>query len=171
MFRRRKETRTVVFLGVGGVGKTTYIYRVLGITKQPRVTRRPGVYQLVAGNTELYLVDTPGQYAAEVARRYYEAIKTFGTRLDLIIYMYSVVDPETYHALWDIEMWVSRYPPHRKIVAGNKMGLVVELGYMTEGEDAVKWLNATRIYYVSALKDDPQKLLAIIAENLGLPLP
>jgi GTPase SAR1 family protein len=33
MFRRRKEARTVVFLGVGGVGKTTYIYRVLGITK------------------------------------------------------------------------------------------------------------------------------------------
>jgi hypothetical protein len=64
-----------------------------------------------------------------------------------------------------------RYPPHRKIVAGNKIDLVEELGYMTEGEDAVKLLNAARIYYVSALKDDPQKLLAIIAENLGLPPP
>jgi ethanolamine utilization protein EutP (predicted NTPase) len=72
---------------------------VLGITKQPRVTRRPGAYQLAVGNSELYLVDTPGQYAVEVARRCYEAIKTFGRRLDLIIYMYSVVDPATYHAL------------------------------------------------------------------------
>jgi len=166
MFRRKKETRTVVFLGVCGVGKTTYIYRVLGITKEPRVTRWPGVYKLTAGNAELYLVDTPGQYAVDVAQRYYEATKTFGTRLDLIIYMYSVVDPATYHALWDIETWVSRYPPHRKIVVGNKMDLAEEFGYMAEGEDAVKWLNAMRIYYVSALKDDPQKLLAIITENL-----
>jgi GTPase SAR1 family protein len=50
MFRRKKEVKSVVFLGVGGVGKTTYIYRLLGITKEPRVTRRPGVYQLATGD-------------------------------------------------------------------------------------------------------------------------
>jgi small GTP-binding protein len=166
MFRRKKEVKSVVFLGVGGVGKTTYIYRLLGITKEPRVTRRPGVYQLATGGAELYLVDTPGQYAVEVARRYYEAVRIFGTRLDLIVYMYSVVDPASYHALWDIETWVSRYPPHRKIVIGNKTDLVEELGYMIEGEDAVRWLNALRLYYVSALKDDPQRLFDIIIENL-----
>jgi len=166
MFRRKKEVKSVVFLGVGGVGKTTYIYRLLGITKEPRVTRRPGVYQLATGGAELYLVDTPGQYAVEVAQRYYEAIRTFGTRLDLIVYMYSVVDPASYHALWDIETWVSRYPPHRKIVIGNKTDLVEELGYMIEGEDAVRWVNALRLYYVSALKDDPQRLFDIIIENL-----
>ena len=166
MFRRKKEVKSVVFLGVGGVGKTTYIYRLLGITKEPRVTRRPGVYQLATGDAELYLVDTPGQYAVEVAQRYYEAIRTFGTRLDLIVYMYSVVDPASYHALWDIETWVSRYPPHRKIVIGNKTDLAEELGYMIEGEDAVRWVNALRLYYVSALKDDPQRLFDIIIENL-----
>jgi len=166
MFRRKKEVKSVVFLGVGGVGKTTYIYRLLGITKEPRVTRRPGVYQLATGGAELYLVDTPGQYAVEVARRYYEAVRTFGTRLDLIVYMYSVVDHASYHALWDIETWVSRYPPHRKIVIGNKTDLAEELGYMIEGEDAVRWVNALRLYYVSALKDDPQRLFDIIIENL-----
>jgi GTPase SAR1 family protein len=166
MFRRKKEVKSVVFLGVGGVGKTTYIYRLLGITKEPRVTRRPGVYQLATGGAQLYLVDTPGQYAVEVAQRYYEAIRTFGTRLDLIVYMYSVVDPASYHALWDIETWVSRYPPHRKIVIGNKTDLAEELGYMVEGEDAVRWVNALRLYYVSALKDDPQRLFDIIIENL-----
>ena len=155
-----------MFLGVGGVGKTTYIYSLLGITKEPRVTRRPGVYQLVTGDAELYLVDTPGQYAVEVARRYYEAIRTFGTRRDLIVYMYSVVDPASYHALRDIETWVSRYPPHRKIVIGNKIDLAEELGYMIEGKDAVRWVNALRLYYVSALKDDPQRLFDIIIENL-----
>jgi GTP-binding protein EngB required for normal cell division len=134
MFRRRKEVEPVVFLGVGGVGKTTYIYRIHGITKEPRVTRRPGVYQLATGGAELYLMDTPGQYAVEVARRYYEAVRTFGTRLDLIVNMYSVVDPASYHALWDIETWVSRYPPHKKIVIENKTDLVEELVYMIEGE-------------------------------------
>ena len=155
-----------MFLGVGGVGKTTYIYRLLGITKEPRVTRRPGVHLLAMGDVRLYLVDTPGQYAVEMARRYYEAIRTFGTRRDLIVYMYSVVDHASYHALWDIETWVSRYPPHRKIVIGNKTDLAEELGYMVEGEDAVRWVNALRLYYVSALKDDPQRLLDIIIENL-----
>jgi signal recognition particle receptor subunit beta len=166
MSRRRKEVKSVVFLGVGGVGKTTYIYRLLGITKVPRVTRRPDAHLLTTEDVRLWLVDTPGQYAVEVARRYYEAVKTFGTRLDLIVYMYSVVDPASYHALWDIETWVSRYPPHKKIVIGNKKDLAEELGYMIEGGDAVRWVNALRLYYVSALKDDPQRLFDIIIENL-----
>jgi hypothetical protein len=34
------------------------------------------------------------------------------------------------------------------------------------GEDAVRWVNALRLYYVSALKDDPQRLFDIIIENL-----
>jgi GTPase SAR1 family protein len=115
MFRRKKEVKPVVFLGVGGVGKTTYIYRLPGITKEPRVTRRLGVYLLATEDVRPYLVDTLGQYAVEVARRYYEAVRTFGTRLDPIVYMYSVGDHASYHALWDIETWVSRYPPHRRL--------------------------------------------------------
>ncbi|ABL89019.1 conserved hypothetical protein [Pyrobaculum islandicum DSM 4184] len=75
---RKKESNPVVFMGVGEVGKTTYIYRILGIAKTPRVTRRPGVYQIVVGNKELYLVDTPGQYAVEVAQKYYKAMRVFG---------------------------------------------------------------------------------------------
>jgi hypothetical protein len=106
--------RSVVFLGVGGVGKTTYIYKVLGLSKAPRVTRRPGFYPLPIGDLLLYLVDTPGQYAVEVARRYYDAVKTFGARIDLVVYVYSVVEPETLGALWEIEEWVSRFSPRRK---------------------------------------------------------
>jgi len=37
---------------------------------------------------------------------------------------------------------------------------------MIEGEEAVRWVNAQRLYYVSALKDDPQRLFGIIIENL-----
>ncbi|ACB40179.1 Rab family GTPase [Pyrobaculum neutrophilum] len=165
MFRRR-ESKTVVFMGIGGVGKTTYIYRVLGIAKAPRVTRKPGVYQITAGDTLLYLVDTPGQYAVEVAQRYYEAIKTFGTRIDLVVYVYSVVDPPTLQALWEIENWVSRYPPHTKVLLGNKRDLAEEVGVFTEGDDAATALGSVRLYYTSALKDEPEELLSHLVENL-----
>jgi hypothetical protein len=37
---------------------------------------------------------------------------------------------------------------------------------MIEGEDAVRWVNTLRLYYVSALKDDPRRLFDIIIENL-----
>lgn len=163
---RKKESNTIVFMGVGGVGKTTYIYRILGIAKMPRVTRRPGVYQIVVGNRELYLVDTPGQYAVEVAQKYYEAIRVFGTRLNLIVYMYSIVDPPTLHALWEIENWVSKYPPHKKILIGNKRDLAEEVGFMTEGDDVATAIGAVRLYYTSALKDEPEELLNHLVENL-----
>jgi hypothetical protein len=102
------------------------------------------------------LVDTPGQCAVEVARRYYEAIKTFGDEAGpnyLHVQRSGSRDIPRPLGYRDVGL---RYPPHRKIVAGNKIDLVEELGYMTEGEDAVKLLNAARIYYVSALKDDPR---------------
>ncbi|MEM1598902.1 MAG: GTPase domain-containing protein [Pyrobaculum sp.] len=163
---RRKEVKSAVFLGVGGVGKTTYIYRVLGVGKTPRVTRRPGVYQLSLSHQDLYLIDTPGQYAVEIAQKYYEAIKTYDVRLDLIVYVYSVVDPPTLEALWEIENWVSKYPAPRKILIGNKKDLADEIGVFTEGEDAARSLGASKLYYTSALKDDPEHLLRHIVENL-----
>ncbi|MGC9050681.1 Rab family GTPase [Pyrobaculum sp.] len=166
MFPRKRVVKTVVFLGVGGVGKTTYIYRVLGMAKTPRVTRKPGVYQMPYGDWELYLVDTPGQYAIEVAQRYYEAVKTFGTRIDLIVYMYSLVEPQTLEALFEIDQWASRYPQHNVILIGNKRDLAEELGYVTEGDDAAKMLGAKALYYTSALRDDPPDLLHKIVENL-----
>ncbi|MEM0484938.1 MAG: GTPase domain-containing protein [Pyrobaculum sp.] len=165
MFRKR-ELKTIVFLGIGGVGKTTYIYRLLWLARAPRVTRKPGVYELQYRGVELYIVDTPGQYAVEVARRYYEAIKTFGTKLDLIVYMYSAADPFTLYSLFDIEQWVSRYPPHNKILIGNKRDLAEELGYLVEGDDVAIALGAKRLYYTSALKDDPAELLQHLVQNL-----
>jgi len=158
--------RSVVFLGVGGVEKTTYIYKVLGLSKAPRVTRRPGFYPLPIGDLLLYLVDTPGQYAVEVARRYYDAVKTFGARTDLVDYVYSVVEPETLGALWEIEEWVSRFSPRRKILVGDKRDLAEELGFMAVGEEAAEAFEALRVYYTSALKDDAEVLIRHILENL-----
>jgi GTPase SAR1 family protein len=37
---------SVAVLGVGGVGKTTYVFRLLGLSLKPRATLRPGIYRL-----------------------------------------------------------------------------------------------------------------------------
>jgi len=159
---RRKYA--VSFLGVGGVGKTTYIYRLLGLSREPRVTRRPRFYVLRVGDMELFLLDAPGQFAAEVAALYNEAVRKYAAQIDLVAYMYDLTAPHTLNDLFKIEVRLAFNP--RKILIGNKRDLAEELGIYTEGEEAAKALGATRVYYTSALKDDPNTLLHLILENL-----
>ncbi|ABP51581.1 MAG: GTPase domain-containing protein [Pyrobaculum arsenaticum] len=158
----------VVFLGVGGVGKTTYIYRLLGTSKRPAVTTRPRWYPLYADRAVIYLVDVPGQRAVEVARGYYQAVRTYGARVDLIVYMYSVVEPATLDALSEIHQWAAGVPASARILVGNKRDLAEEAGFMVEGDGAAPYLGVLKIYYTSALKDDAASLFRIIAENLPL---
>ncbi|MEM0483223.1 MAG: GTPase domain-containing protein [Pyrobaculum sp.] len=157
---------SVVFLGVGGVGKTTYIYKLVGISKTPSLTRRPRTYFTATELGRLFLVDIPGQRAVEVAKAYYEAVKAYGLRLDLAVYMYSVVEPETLDALWAIHEWAARIPVGRRIVVGNKMDLGEELGFMAEGDEVARDIGASGLYYTSALRDDPERLLMVLFENL-----
>ena len=158
----------VVFLGVGGVGKTTYIYRLLGVSKRPAVTRRPRWYPLYADRAVIYLVDVPGQRAVEVAKGYYQAVRAYGVRVDLIVYMYSVVEPATLDALYEIHEWAAGVPASARVLVGNKRDLAEEVGFMVEGDGVAASLNASRIYYTSALKDDAASLFRNIAENLPL---
>jgi len=162
----RKGSRAVVFLGLGGVGKTTYIYRVVGLSKTPRVTRRPDTYIFTSELYNLFLIDTPGQLVGEVVRRYYEAVVKYGVRIDLVVYMYSVVDPQTLEAIVEIDKAASRFIKGGKILVGNKRDLGKEIGIFVEGDDVVKKVGASGVYYTSALKDDPETLLLHIVENL-----
>jgi len=146
------------------VGKTTYIYRLLGLSREPRVTRRPQFYVLKVGDMELFLLDAPGQYAAEVVALYNEAVKTYGAQIDLVAYMYDVTDRRTLEELLQLAP-LAGYAP-RKILIGNKRDLAEERGTFVRGEEAAKALGAVRVYYTSALKDDPNTLLHIILENL-----
>jgi len=146
------------------VGKTTYIYRLLGLSKVPKVTRRPQFYVLRVGDMELFLLDAPGQYAAEVVALYNEAVKTYGAQIDLIVYVYDVTDRRTLEELLQHAPLASYAP--RKILIGNKRDLAEERGTFVRGEEAAKALGATRVYYTSALKDDQNTLLHIILENL-----
>jgi len=146
------------------VGKTTYIYRLLGLSREPRMTRRPRFYVLRVGDLELFLLDTPGQYAAEVVALYNEAVKKYAAQIDLVVYMYDLTAPHTLDDLFEINARAAFVS--RKILIGNKRDLAEELGIYTEGEEAAKALGAARVYYTSALKDDPHALLHIILESL-----
>jgi len=158
------KRHAVSFLGVGGVGKTTYIYRLLGLSREPRVTRRPRFYVLRVGDLELFLLDAPGQYAIEVAALYNEAVRTYGAQIDLVAYMYDVTNRHTLEELLQLAPLASYAP--RKILIGNKRDLAEERGTFVHGEEAAKALGTTHVYYTSALKDDPNTLLHIILENL-----
>ena len=57
-----------MFLGIGGVGKTTLVYRLMGLSTTPHATLRPGLYRLYFINGTVELLDVPGQHATEVVQ-------------------------------------------------------------------------------------------------------
>ena len=60
--------KRVVLLGVGGVGKTTLVYRLLGLSTTPHATLRPDLYRLYFTNGTVEILDVPGQHATEIAQ-------------------------------------------------------------------------------------------------------
>jgi len=145
--------KTVLLLGVGGVGKTTTLYRLLGLNNRVRVTLRPGIYR-VYYNGQLYdVVDTPGQMAVEVAQA---VAKNPASYFDKVVLMYDLVRRETYEALQDIWSYICIFRSRcisasKVVVVGNKRDLAEELGYMVEAEPSQ--FGADDVRYISALKD------------------
>jgi GTPase SAR1 family protein len=153
-------------LGVGGVGKTTYIYRLLGLSLRPRVTLRPGIYRYYYGDYEMDVIDVPGQLAREVAVNF---SRMWSFYVDLMVYMYDVTDPPSLHAIADIHsalMDRGVKPFKRCILVGNKRDLAESVGTLVEGDEIARAVNADKIYYLSALKDPPSDLIKPIIENL-----
>jgi len=141
-----------LLLGVGGVGKTTALYRLLGFGSYVRATVRPGVYQVYYGGQLYEVVDTPGQAAAEVAR----AVAQISTlSFEQITLMYDLVRQETYNALLEIWGGVCALggclSARRIVVVGNKLDLAEELGYMVEADPG--HFGADGVKYISALRD------------------
>jgi GTPase SAR1 family protein len=90
---------SVAVLGVGGVGKTTYVFRLLGLFLKPRATLRPGIYRLYLRDKEVDFIDVPGQAAIEVARNF---AKTWTFYVDLMIYMYDLTDQSSLYAIAEL---------------------------------------------------------------------
>jgi GTPase SAR1 family protein len=82
-----------VLLGVGGVGKTTLVYRLMGLSTTPHVTMRPGLYRLyLAGGGVVELLDVPGQHATEVAQHAAGQMRHF---FDRAVLMYDLTAADT----------------------------------------------------------------------------
>ena len=143
-----------MLLGVGGVGKTTLVYRLLGFSQRPSVTLRPGLYRLYLGRW-VDVLDVPGQHAAEVAQA---ASRLMTLYFDRVLAVYDVTRADTLYALAEILDALCQCAAAREVVVvGNKRDLAEELGYMVENH-----LLPHRTYYVSALRDPPEELLRLL---------
>jgi GTPase SAR1 family protein len=157
---------SVAILGVGGVGKTTYVFRLLGLSLKPRATLRPGIYRLYLRDKEVDFIDVPGQVAVEVARNFAKAWTFY---VDLMIYMYDLTDQSSLYAIAELHSALldRGITPYRKVVLiGNKRDLAEELGLFVEGDEIAQAVGAAKIYYISALKDNIDVLFKPIEENL-----
>jgi GTPase SAR1 family protein len=152
--------RRVVLLGVGGVGKTTLVYRLLGLSMAPPATLRPGLYRLyLAGGRTVEILDVPGQHAVEVAQY---AAKRMTQYFDRAALMYDVTQAGTLYSLSEILDALCIYgnclAAREVLVVGNKRDLAEEYGYMVENT-ALPYPT----YYISAAKDPPEELTKIVA--------
>jgi GTPase SAR1 family protein len=151
--------RRVVLLGVGGVGKTTLVYRILGLSVVPHVTLRPGLYKLyLADGRAVELLDVPGQHATEVAQHAAKQMRQF---FDKAVLMYDVTRADTLYALSEILDSLCIYSnclsAREVLVVGNKRDLAEEFGYMVENS-----ILPHPTKYISALRDPPENLAKIV---------
>jgi GTPase SAR1 family protein len=150
--------RRVVLLGVGGVGKTTFVYRLLGLSTMPHATLRPGLYRLYFINGTVELLDVPGQHAAEVAQQAARQMRQF---FDRAVLMYDVTRADSLYALTEILdslcIFSNCLSAREILVVGNKRDLAEEFGYMVENS-----ILPHPTTYISALRDPPENLVKII---------
>jgi len=154
--------RSILFLGVGGVGKTTTIYRLLGLSNLARTTLRPGIYRILFNGQRYDLVDVPGQMATEVAQAVAQNPSLY---FDRVILVYDLTRQETYEALSDIWSTVcvmrGRCLTAREIIiVGNKRDLADELGYAVEADPTQ--FNAVDVRRLSALKDPIEEVARVV---------
>ncbi|MGB9705670.1 MAG: Rab family GTPase [Pyrobaculum sp.] len=154
--------RVVALLGVGGVGKTTFAYRVLGVSETPVLTLRPSYYRFYIGDLEIDLVDVPGQRVFEVAAKF----TSFKIPIvDRLVYMYDLTNYETLYAISEIHtIFIERGSRVAKeyVVVGNKRDIAEEIGVFIEADEIASSIGASEIYYISAVKDPPRVFQEIL---------
>lgn len=115
---------------------------------------------------EIDFIDVPGQVATEVARNFAKAWTFY---VDLMIYMYDVTDQSSLYAIAELHSALldRGIRPYRKVVlVGNKRDLAEELGLFVEGDEIATAVGASKIYYISALKDNIEVLYKPLEENI-----
>ena len=163
------RVRLVAFLGVGGVGKTTIIMRLIGLDSvEVRATLRPGLYSLFLdelGDEEVLLFDPPGQVIEEVVG---ELAQTWRSPPDLIAYVYDLTDSSTLDALYRIHERVvsAGLSAGAYLVIGNKRDLAEEMGILVDGSDFAAAVGG-ELLYVSAVTGDVERVREAVGRLLS----
>jgi GTPase SAR1 family protein len=146
----------VLLLGVGGVGKTTLAYRLLGLSLKLGTTLRPGIYRVYLDDRIVQLIDVPGQHAVEVARAAAKHVYA-----DRALLVFDLSRLETYYALHEIRdalcMFERCLAADEVWVVGNKRDIAV-----VDFEPDLAALGAQRYVAISALYDPPEVLKALL---------
>jgi GTPase SAR1 family protein len=158
--------KVVALLGIGGVGKTTFTYRVLGLSEAPVLTLKPSYYRIYVGDLEIDLIDVPGQRVFEVVIKF----ASFKIPIvDRLIYMYDVTSYESLYAISELHsIFADRGSNVAKeiVVVGNKMDLASEAGFFVEADEIAEAIGAREVYYISAVRDPPDVFVKILLGNL-----
>jgi GTPase SAR1 family protein len=158
--------KVVALLGIGGVGKTTFTYRVLGLSEVPVLTLKPSYYRIYVGDLEIDLIDVPGQRVFEVAIKF----ASFKIPIvDRLIYMYDVTSYESLYAISELHsIFADRGSNVAReiVVVGNKMDLASEAGFFVEADEIAEAIGAREVYYISAVRDPPDVFVKILLGNL-----
>jgi GTPase SAR1 family protein len=158
--------KVVALLGIGGVGKTTFTYRVLGLSEVPVLTLKPSYYRIYVGDLEIDLIDVPGQRVFEVAIKF-ASFKI--PVVDRLIYMYDVTSYESLYAISELHsIFADRGSNVAReiVVVGNKMDLASEAGFFVEADEIAEAIGAREVYYISAVRDPPDVFVKILLGNL-----
>jgi len=158
--------KVVALLGIGGVGKTTFTYRVLGLSEMPVLTLKPSYYRIYVGDLEIDLIDVPGQRVFEVAVRF-ASFKI--PVVDRLIYMYDVTSYESLYAISELHsIFADRGSNVAReiVVVGNKMDLASEAGFFVEADEIAEAIGAREVYYISAVRDPPDVFVKILLGTL-----
>ncbi len=162
-----EDSRVVLLLGVGGVGKTTLVFRLLDVRADPNATPVVGIYKVfLAEGPDIIIIDVPGQKVHEIVER---VVPLWDFPLDLIVYMFDMSDPLTAGELLELKRALNglgrpRY--RRAILIGNKLDVAEEIGISLDLEELGRELSVDRTYKVSLVRESPMRILGIILENL-----
>jgi len=161
--------KLVAFMGVGGVGKTTIIMRLLGLdTVSVRATLRPGLYSLFLDemeDEEILLFDPPGQVIEEIVET---LAQTWRSPPDAIVYVYDLTDSSTLDALYQIHKRVEAVglKARKYLVVGNKRDLAEEMGVLVDGSDFAEFVGG-KLIYISAVTEDIEAMKKMLVEALS----
>jgi small GTP-binding protein len=142
-----------VIVGDGGVGKSTFIRRILNMgIDDVRFTERGEMYRLSFGNTAVALWDIPGQ------ERFRSLVRQWIYDYHAAILMYDVTDPTTLDKLVNWLRLLRESGRGVIHVVGNKS----DLGIDVRADHLVKDWGIEGVDYVSAIRDPRERLLSIV---------